>query len=484
MIEVLINQAEARTESGYPLFERSRSDIDLYQQYSVSQHSRKSTSAKSRRSKKSSSRKLNMEKFFDLGDLLSKLAQGFEMRPSQQAPAGLEAYIISEPEMTVNLKNNAKEAESDDENGQLFRLPVYVANKAEINEQNRYIVDLINEKKFYRNVVQQLELEAHRKMNEIRENVEISDKKTFKTNDQRFFQKIYGTMALGCLRAVDKAYMDRSVAELKQAKLQNVSKTKEIKEYTRQQVNYYREERLREVQKLREKDKLHVTISRRRLDLERMQIREQVQENRFKSRDLNLDRRKDILLAVDFNKQHLSVSKALQKHEYNLKKEDKLKQNNNFVERQRIALIDQQEMVKKYIKQRNILRLAQTVADREKVDAKVLQDANKRLLSAKRRVTKFKAAKDALNAYYSTIATKGSERSISSYVIPPPMPGRNTVKTPPPPTVIDNMRAIMESNLDPTVQATNERASSKNDSSLSEYYNKRYEPQQASVSIH
>ena len=142
------------------------------------------------------------------------------------------------------------------------------------------MIDVINEKKYYRKTIQELELESHKKLFEMRENVELIDKKPFKTNDQRFFQKIYGTMTLGCLRAVDKAYMDRNVSEKRQAKESAVQKFKDDRDSTRQQINYYREERLKEVQKTRAKDKLHVAITHRRQDLQKINNKDEVQDQK------------------------------------------------------------------------------------------------------------------------------------------------------------------------------------------------------------
>jgi hypothetical protein len=226
-------------------------------------------------------------------------------------------------------------------------------------------------------------------------------------------------MTLGCLRAVDKAYLDRTVAEKNQSKAQFIQKYKENKEFTTQQVNYYREERLREVQKVRERDKLQLTIAKRRLDLDRIQLKEQVQETKSKHKDVNLDRRKDVYLAVDFNKQHLSVSKALQKHEYNISREHQLKRNVSFVEKKRATAEEQQDIVKKYLEQRNILKTTQAITDRQKIDSQVLQDANDRLLSAKKRVSRLKATTNASTKFYAIHnGSKTSDHTISSVAIP------------------------------------------------------------------
>ena len=417
--------------------DRSRSEFDLYQ-YSISQGGigqlptfSKQGSKDAPRKKKL--RKINMEKFFELGQMLNKLADidGQVSYYKNSANSAMDIYINNEMDKTDAEKyeiikqqeqqekeNEMNEDEEEESASKTYRLPVY-AKQSQMNLQNRFIVDLINEKKVYRNFVQEVEIEAHKQMYETRENNEVVNRKPIKTNDQRFFQKIFGTMTLGCLRAVDKAYLDRTIAEKNQSKAQMIQKYKENKEFTTQQVNYYREERLREVQKIRERDKLQLTIAKRRQDLDRIQTRETVQETKSKHKDVNLDRRKDVYLAVDFNKQHLSVSKALQKHEYNISREHNLKRNVSFVDKQRVASEEQQDIVKKYLEQRNMLKTTQTITDRQKIDSQVLQDANDRLLSAKKRVSRLKATTNASTKFYAIHnRSKTSDHTISSVAIP------------------------------------------------------------------
>ena len=443
------------------MHDRSRSEFDLYQ-YSLSQglptFTKQTAAGTKDGPRKKKLRKINMEKFFELGQMLNKLADidGQVSYYNASANSAMEIYLNNEMEKTDAEKfeiikqhqqeMELNEDEEEDVANRTYRLPLY-AKKSEMNLQNRFIVDLVNEKKVYRNFVQEVEIEAHKKMFEMRENNEVINRKPIKTNDQRFFQKIFGTMTLGCLRAVDKAYLDRTIAEKNQTKAQMIQKYKENKEFTTQQVNYYKEERLREIQKIRDRDKLQQTIAKRRFDLDRIQTREQVQETKSKLKDINVDRRKDVYLAVDFNKQHLSVSKALQKHEYNISREQQLKRNTSYVDKQRASTVEQQEIVRKYLEQRNILKISQTITDRQKIDSQVLQDANDRLLSAKKRVSRLKATTNASTKFYAIHnRSKASDQTISSVAIPSVLFMNNNPKSP-------NNEPLRVTVLDTTVMA-------------------------------
>jgi hypothetical protein len=207
----LQNRSSSMHETFYSesqVHDRSRSEFDLYQ-YSLSQGMGQlptfSKQALKEGSRKKKLRKINMEKFFELGQMLNKLADidGQVSYFKHNANSAMDIYINNEMEKTDEEKyeiikqqeqqeNEMNEEENEKNASKIYRLPVY-AKKSQMNLQNRFIVDLINEKKVYRNFVQEVEIEAHKQMYEMRENNEVVNKKPIKTNDQRFFQKIFGT---------------------------------------------------------------------------------------------------------------------------------------------------------------------------------------------------------------------------------------------------------------------------------------------------
>jgi hypothetical protein len=278
-----------------------------------------------------------------------------------------------------------RQIEENDEYFMPYRLTL-ITGKVNFKNKNSFIVDLINEKKFYHYSVQQLELNVHKKLHEDRKNVEVIVNEPFRTNDQRLFQKIYGTIALGCLKAVDKAYFDRHLTEKRQRKHQKVKELKENREFNAKQIEYFKEERLKSIQMKHEKEKLHLTIAKRRVDLKPIQNKDVIQEMRYNSKNVNIDRQNDILFAREFNKQHLSVSKALQKHESNLRREELCRLKTKLIENQKLRAQEQHDIVQNYLRQRTLLRIAKTNSEREEIDNKIVRNYQNRLEEARSRV--------------------------------------------------------------------------------------------------
>ena len=104
----------------------------------------------------------------------------------------------------------------------LYRLPILKSSLV-VRDRDSLIVDVVKEKFTGINLVRQMEHDAHKIISKAKgQKLACKDMAPFVTNDQRFFQKNYGNMSLGCLNAVDKAYGDRRVIDRRLSKLKVV----------------------------------------------------------------------------------------------------------------------------------------------------------------------------------------------------------------------------------------------------------------------
>ncbi len=191
-----------------------------------------------------------------------------------------------------------------------FRLPMLIPDNSIIKVKEKYIVDLVKEKHDGSQAVKDMQFECHKKINQQRDEVKVIANDKPVTNDQRFFQKAFGNMTFGCLRAIDKAYADRNLVDAKHAQKLKVNKLKEQNKYSLQRVEYYKEDKIKEVQgtNQQQSEKRSTYDLKSEQDFEKTKAH--VAEQRSKNNQLNKDRRKDVNLAVEFSKQHLSVSKV------------------------------------------------------------------------------------------------------------------------------------------------------------------------------
>lgn len=119
-----------------------------------------------------------------------------------------------------------------------------------------------------------------------------------------------------------------------------------------------------------------------------------MKEKRAKSIETRKQLKREIKLAIDFSKQHLSVSKALQRHEYITFKEMRSKKNSLLVRAHKSEETIQKELINKYIEKRNILRMSQVADERKWIDAKLTENSQSAKKESRTRVEKLKSIRE------------------------------------------------------------------------------------------
>lgn len=117
-------------------------------------------------------------------------------------------------------------------------------------------------------------------------------------------------------------------------------------------------------------------------------------ENREKLLQKQKERKKDLRLAIDFSKQHLSVSKALARHEFLSFKETSMKKNSVLVLSKKSEDEMQKEMVKKYLEKRNMLRLTQANSEKEWIETRISEEIENAKKDSRIRVETLKGLRD------------------------------------------------------------------------------------------
>ena len=296
---------------------------------------------------------------------------------------------FTESQINLNYEDEEYEDFSDDElksEAPTFRLPTLRANNTIIKSKDTLVLDMVKEKYVGFNSVRQIEAEAHKQMKILKSTIPFTAKNQFLTNDQRFFQKIYGNMNLGSITAVDTAYQERNVSDAKQALKKKVEHLKENKKNSHQQIEYFKEDHVREAKKSLSQQLEVLEMAHKKSQDELLLLQQNVKEKKDRNLEIRKKRKRNFLLAIDFSKQHLSVSKALQKHEFLTFKEQRLKKNADIVSQYQSKKEQQAEIVKRYIEQRNLLRHLQASNDRKMIENRLKDDQEMEEFEAKKRV--------------------------------------------------------------------------------------------------
>ena len=230
--------------------------------------------------------------------------------------------------------------------------------------------------------------------------------------EQRIFSRVQGTMGLSCLHAVQQAYKEREKAEKRANKLEYVMNMKEQKEYSKERIRLYHDEKRSKTLKDREREQKRLVDTLDKQEAHRVRTVEKYHDRQNKVTQYQRQRRGELTFISDFNTQNTSVSNALLRHDRQARCEDKLNDNEDLVKAHRDKEGEQRDVVKKYLEHRNLMRQTETAMTRAALDTKMLQEANDRLMEARTRVAQQKARSAQVNNLY-------SKASVSSHSLPP-----------------------------------------------------------------
>ena len=142
--------------------------------------------------------------------------------------------------------NNEQYVQIEQYDESKYRLPMLEPRNDIIKSKDRYVIDFIKDKVRDINAIKTLDIDAHKKASQIKR-VEKIEQPEILTNDQRFFQRIYGNMTIGCLKAVDKAYEERNTNDKKLVLQKKCEETRDYEKTVCEQINMYKEDRKKEI---------------------------------------------------------------------------------------------------------------------------------------------------------------------------------------------------------------------------------------------
>ncbi|CAL1544608.1 unnamed protein product [Lymnaea stagnalis] len=220
------------------------------------------------------------------------------------------------------------------------------------------------------------------------------------TNEQRLFNRAQGTMALSCLMAVHKAYKQREKAEKSAAKIENNLGMREERLRARDRIYMYHEQRRAQILKSRDIERSQIVEQLEKRELQRLNSLDKQQECKVRSADISKLSKANQAFMQEFNSQHTSVSNALLRHDRQAKWEDTRTHKKNKVANAKLTEIEQLDVVKNYLEHRQLMRQTETAVARAALHAKMLAEANERIMDARNRVAQQRACQATIQALY------------------------------------------------------------------------------------
>ncbi|UJR23272.1 hypothetical protein I4U23_026290 [Adineta vaga] len=258
------------------------------------------------------------------------------------------------------------------------------------------IEDLNDEIRAARQYVQNIKDESHlkqrKRLDEIKENNTANRQPIkYQTADDRLLRTIHGSMALGCLVAIDKAYTDRAKIERRKYLVQDVEQIKQDHNLNNAYIQHINDERLTGIYRVKDQDRKKQVYNRHRLEHTQNELHDTVQEHRLQLLEQQEKRRAQIAFSQTFNSQHISISNALKHHETTVRNQRHARQARESVANKKQNTEEQGRLIEKYLTQRKHARRALSNIERKHLDFQTMRDASDRLLQAQQRVAHIRA---------------------------------------------------------------------------------------------
>ena len=219
--------------------------------------------------------------------------------------------------------------------------------------------------------------------------------------------RVQNTMGLSCLRAVHQAYEDRAKAEKMAAKMEKVLVMKEQREAAKDRIrNYHEDQRLRAAKTEEHERKWCQEAIERRNALRTSYLDSQADARR-QTTQRRQRRSEERAFLHEFAVQNTSISNALLRHDRHARTEDQQQEREDAYKAMRDTEKEQQDIVRRYLEHRQLMRQTESAMQRAALDTKMLQEANDRLMEAKTRVAQQKARSATVEAFYKLPSADG-----------------------------------------------------------------------------
>lgn len=219
-------------------------------------------------------------------------------------------------------------------------------------------------------------------------------------NDQKLFMRTHGTMGMACLRAVHQAYGDRERDQRQTNKAERVAEMKERREQVKGRLRTIKNDFQENVLRERIRDGVRIADALRENEKKQEQEHEKVSSRRATAIMEERARQSDATFVREFVSQQTSVSQALGAHDQAELKKEKLTKLAETVRNERESTLEQQALVRRYMEHRQLQRQAEMARAKAEINARLLQEANRRYMEIQTRAKQTKNRNAQVKEFY------------------------------------------------------------------------------------
>ncbi|KAG2461907.1 LRIQ3 protein, partial [Polypterus senegalus] len=209
--------------------------------------------------------------------------------------------------------------------------------------------------------------------------------------EKRLIAKMYGSISLAPFQVIEKAYKDREKAESQTIKSNWVSDIRANRNDIQSNIQGYAEAKKNVCLQMRQQDELHLQNAMQLQEESNKKMAELVQERYTRFLENKKRKTAEQDQVKNFSKHHLSLSKALLKHDTKSRQGLLHQKKTHLVLALKQEEEEQKEQFKKHMKYRQLALQAATVSERKMVDQLIKTNEDIHLTQAKMRVRALKA---------------------------------------------------------------------------------------------
>lgn len=235
---------------------------------------------------------------------------------------------------------------------------------------------------------------------------------------QRLYKKLYEAMNLSILRSVDQVHRDWNKSEKAIQKIDTISNRRFVNEVQKERIRQYQRYKVMIAREGGIQDKIISSDALKVIEEEKERENLRVQFARQELNEKTKQRLEELALNTDFNCQATAISRVIRQYDNKKHRNEVIEKNAEVVRATQDKAVEKRHMVKKYLEHKRMVQRAVNQVEKKKINGKLLEEANDRIMQAKARVAYLKqrhrVASDYCKVKNTLLATEQPNRNATS----------------------------------------------------------------------
>ncbi|RDD38681.1 Leucine-rich repeat and IQ domain-containing protein 3 [Trichoplax sp. H2] len=207
---------------------------------------------------------------------------------------------------------------------------------------------------------------------------------------QRLYKKLYEAMNLSILRSVDQVHKDWHKSEKAIQKIDTIANRRLLHDVQKERIRQFQRYKVMIAREGGIQDKIISSDALKMMEEERERENLRVQFARQELNEKTKQRFEEMALSTDFNCQATAIGRVIRQYDGKKHRTEMKDKKAEGVKVSQEKAIEKREMVNKYLEHKRMVQRAVNQVEKKKINGKLLEEANDRVMQARARVTYLK----------------------------------------------------------------------------------------------